>query len=82
MVRNKAALAKNFHIQPSEFEVMPYWEYELFIENLNEMIKEDNERNKSEEEGYNKYKNFKPDSYKPPKMPGYSAPKMPKMPSL
>jgi hypothetical protein len=61
---------------------MPYWEYELFIENLNEMIKEDNEKNKSDEESYGKYKNFKPDSYKPPKMPGYSAPKMPKMSSL
>lgn len=79
MVRNKAALAKNFHIQPSEFEKMPYWEYELFIENLNDMIKEENERNKSEEDKYSNYKNFNPNSYKP-KMP--ATPKMPTIPKI
>ena len=58
---------------------MPYWEYELFIKKLNEMIKEENKKN-SEEEG--KYKNqYNPNSYKP-KIPNYSAPKMPSMPKI
>ena len=78
MVANKVALAKNFHIQPSEFEIMPYWEYELFIKKLNEMIKEESKKNEEEE---NKYKQqYNPNSYKTPKIPGYNPPKIPSIP--
>ena len=78
MVANKVALAKNFHIQPSEFELMPYWEYELFIKKLNEMIKEESKKNEEEESKYKQQ--YNPNSYKAPKMPSYNPPKMPSLP--
>jgi hypothetical protein len=49
----KAILAKEFHIQPSELERMPVWEYEMFMQEINKAIKEDNKRNKEEEDKYN-----------------------------
>lgn len=49
----KATLAKEFHIQPSELECMPAWEYELFIQEINKAIKEENKKNKEEEDKYN-----------------------------
>ena len=33
----KAVLAKEFHIQPSEIEKMPAWEYELFMKEINNL---------------------------------------------
>ena len=47
-IKIKATLAKEFHIQPSEIENMPVWEYELFMKSINEMVKEENEKNKQE----------------------------------
>ena len=44
----KAILSKEFHIQPSEVENMPVWEYEIFIRELNGIVKEENERNEKE----------------------------------
>lgn len=44
----KALVAKEFHIPPSEFDNMPAWEYELFIKEINDIVKEENERNKQE----------------------------------
>lgn len=41
-------LAKEFHIQPSELELMPAWEYELFMKEINSLVKEENDRNKDE----------------------------------
>ena len=47
-IKAKAILSKEFHIQPSELELMPAWEYELFIKEINNAVKEENERNKQE----------------------------------
>ena len=47
-VKVKAVLAKEFHIQPSEVDKLPAWEYELFMKALNELVKEENERNEKE----------------------------------
>jgi hypothetical protein len=52
-VKIKASLAKNFHIQPSEVDKMPMWEYELFITYLNEMVKEENDKQEAESKKYN-----------------------------
>jgi hypothetical protein len=49
----KAAFAKNFHIQPSEVDRMVFWEYEMFVESLNALVKEDNERQEDEMKKYN-----------------------------
>lgn len=48
----KATLAKNFHIQPSEIDRMVYWEYELFLQSMNEQVKEENDRQKAEMDKY------------------------------
>lgn len=50
LIKTKAILAKEFHIQPSELDNMPAWEYELFVKEINAIVKEENERNKQEME--------------------------------
>lgn len=49
----KATLAKEFHIQPSELDLMPAWEYELFIKEINRIVKEENKKNEQDMQGYN-----------------------------
>lgn len=44
LIKVKAALSKEFHIQPSEIDLMPFWEYELFVQEINNAVKEDNKR--------------------------------------
>ena len=88
-IKVKALLAKEFHIQPSEIDLMPAWEYELFIREINAAVKEDNKRNESEMEKSD-YKDIsKSKSYKNAQkiqqnammnMP--SMPSMPKMPGI
>ena len=48
LINIKAALSKSFHIQPSEIDNMPMWEFELYIKQLNELVKEENENQKKE----------------------------------
>ena len=45
-------LSKNFHIQPTEIDKMPMWEYEMYIMQLNEIVKEENEGQKREADKY------------------------------
>ena len=87
LVQNKVSLVRNFHIQPSEIDRMPYWEYEYFIKYANQMIEEENKRQEEENEGYdmdsikrNANSMMKGTTSKMPKMP--SIPGMPKMPSF
>ena len=76
-IKVKSILAKEFHIQPSEIDKMPAWEYELFMQEINALIKEENERNQKEmdKSGYNKMND--PNYMK--KMANSQMPKMPKM---
>ena len=77
LVTNKVHLAKNFHIQPSEIDKMPMWEYEMFMKTLNKIVEEDNKNQEKEMEKYNI------DSYKkmadPSHMSKMTSPKMPDM---
>ena len=82
-IKVKSILAKEFHIQPSEIDKMPAWEYELFMQEINALIKEENERNQKEmdKSGYNKMND--PNYMK--KMANNQMPKMDnsfKMPSM
>lgn len=85
LIQNKVALAKNFHIAPSELDRMYYWEYEYLLEEVNNNIKSENERTDKET---SKYKDFNPNSAMRdarsmiPKSSGFSAPKIPSMPSF
>ena len=82
-IKVKSILAKEFHIQPSEIDKMPAWEYELFMQEINSLVKEENERNQKEmdKSGYNKMND--PNYMK--KMTNNQMPKMDnsfKMPSM
>lgn len=48
LIEIKAALGKNFHIQPSEIDKMPFWEYEIYIQTLNRLVQEENDKQKAE----------------------------------
>jgi hypothetical protein len=52
MVETKATLAKNFHIQPSEVDNMVFWEYEIFMQALNNQVQEENDRQEEEMKKY------------------------------
>ncbi len=76
MVRNKLNICKEYHIQPSEVDRVPYYEYEYWISEITDDKKEQEEENKKREQEQGKYKN-------PPKMPSIpSLPSAPKMPSI
>lgn len=85
LVRNKVALVRNFHIQPSEIDRMPYWEYEYFTKFANEMIEEENKQQKEGNEDYsmdamerrsNSMMKNASSNFKMPKMPSFSMPKI------
>lgn len=86
-IKVKSILAKEFHIQPSEIDRMPAWEYELFMKEINQAVKEENERNKAEMDkaGYNKAQKMSDPKYleqmqkqSMPKMNDFKMPSMPK----
>ena len=52
LVRNKFNICKEYHIQPSEIERMPFYEYEYMLEDINNGIKEQQKRQKEEEKKY------------------------------
>ena len=82
-IKVKATLAKEFHIQPSEIEQMPAWEYEMFMMEINNMVKEENARNKEEMDkaGIDKAKKMSDPSYMR-KMQNSSMQSMTKMPEM
>lgn len=80
LVKIKATLAKNFHIQPSEVDNMQMWEFELFINHLNDLVKDENDSQKAEMDKYkvNDYmKRADPRNIK--NMTNFKAPTMPNM---
>jgi hypothetical protein len=82
LIVNKVQLAKNFHIQPSEIDNMYMWEYEIFLKELNSIVKKENkeqqeERDKYKVGDYRKLAN--PNNAM--KMANQSGMKMPSMPS-
>ena len=77
LIKTKASLAKNFHIQPSEIDRMPMWEYEIFMKTLNSVVDEENKKQQSEIDKYdiNSYKKMA----NPSNMNKMMNPQMPKM---
>ena len=80
MIQIKASLAKNFHIQPSEIDRMPMWEYEMFIQEMNKQVKEENEKQQGEMDKYHVKDYMK--NANPKNMSKMTQPKMPSMPSF
>lgn len=82
-IKVKSILAKEFHIQPSEIDKMPAWEYEIFMKEINDAVKEENERNKAEMDKAglgDAQKMTNPNNIS--KMQKAAMPKMPTMPSM
>ena len=82
-IKLKAILAKEFHIQPTEVDAMPAWEYELFMKELNDIVKEENEKQKHEMDkaGIKDAKKMSdPNNIR--RMQQSAVPKMPSMPSI
>lgn len=48
----KASLSKQFHLSPRDIDAMPYWEYEMWLKELNRLVEEENEQ---QQEGQSKY---------------------------
>lgn len=78
LIRNKISLSKHFYIAPSEIDRMYYWEYEFFLEEVNQNIKSENERQEKESDKYKQYnpnKISKNISSSMSKMPSMQTPK-------
>ena len=82
-IKVKSILAKEFHIQPSEIDKMPAWEYDLFMKEINQAVKEENDRNKKEMDnaGIDKMQKMSNPKYMQSMQNKYT-PKMPSMPSM
>lgn len=82
LVQNKVQISKGFNIGPDVIEKLPYWEYELMVE---EMLRIAEEEKKGADEENDKYSNiakgYNPNNFKQPsfKMPQMKMPSMPKM---
>ena len=46
-MRLGAVLAKEFHLPPGSLDSLPFWEYELWLDELNQVVKEANEDQKA-----------------------------------
>ena len=51
-IKLKASLTKQFHIPPQSFDNMPYWEYEIYLKLLNDLVKEENDAQRGEMDKY------------------------------
>lgn len=72
-IRLKASLTKQFHLSPQSIDELPYWEFELYLKLLNQMVKEENDAQKSEMDkyhvnNYSKIANPSRSSFKMPSM--------------
>lgn len=84
LIKTKVSLVKNFHLSPSEIDRMMMWEYEYFIDAVNDNIKEENARAEDEKGNFDTSK-YSPDRMMrsaQAKMPNMSNMKMPSMPKF
>lgn len=91
LIKNKIYIAREYHIQPSEIDKIPFYEYEIYLEQMNLIAKKQEEENKKQQEEYEgmrssmnpaKMMNGMKSGMSMPKMPSVSAPSMPKMPTI
>jgi hypothetical protein len=78
-------MLEKLHLQPSELDLLPYYEYEYTLEMFNEIIKERNDQEtKNNREMEDKYNIGSMQSQAKKNMSQYKAPSMPKisMPKL
>jgi hypothetical protein len=78
LVRGKLVWSKEFNIQPSEIDRMPYWEYEMLREDIADYMKEKQKQNDQQEKEHSNYHSMMKNPKLPnaPKMPNFSIPKI------
>ena len=75
-------MSKQFHIAPTSFNDMYYWEFEIYMRYINDLVKEENDAQKAEMDKYgvsdmmNGMKSGKFMKNMTPKMPTMTTPKM------
>lgn len=75
-------MSKQFHIAPTSFNDMYYWEFEIYMRYINDLVKEENDAQKAEMDKYGvsdmmtNMKNGKLMKNMTPKMPTMTTPKM------
>ena len=83
MVKNKLFICKEWNIQPSEIDRLPFYDYEFVCEQINIVQKEQEKQQKEQEKQYvGMQKSMNPTSMMNAmknNMPGMSMPKMPTM---
>ena len=68
---------EKLHIQPSELDMLPFYEYEYMIEIYNDIIKERNDKEEKNTEDYeNKYNMNGMKNQMKQSMPSYKMPKI------
>lgn len=53
MVRNKFLIVREFHLQPDYIDQLPYYEYEWWLEDIKNYLKEQEKQRKKEEKAQN-----------------------------
>ena len=91
LIKNKIYIAREYHIQPSEIDKIPFYEYEIYLEQMNLIAKKQEEENKKQQEEYEgmrssmnpaKMMSDMKSGMSMPTMPTISSPSMPKMPTI
>ena len=56
-VKSNLYICKEYHILPSEISIMPYYQYEIILEEIKLIQKEQEEQNKAQEKEYSSMRN-------------------------
>ena len=78
LVKTKIHISKEYHIQPSEIDKLPFYEYEIYLEQINLIAKQQEEENRRQQEEYDSMRS----SMNPSKMMNNSMGAAPKMPNI
>ena len=81
LVRNKLNICKEYHVQPSEIDRMPFYEYEYMLEEIRKDMKEQEKQQKEQEKQQEAYKSSLPNYNKmmsgmSGSLPKFSMPKL------
>lgn len=81
MIKLKARLCKEFHIAPSEIDGMYYWEFEMFMQELSDMVEAQNKDQQAQTEKYH-INDMMKNIQNPSRLTQIKQPQMPKIPAL
>lgn len=75
LVKSKLFICRDYHIQPSEIEKMPYYEFEYMLEDITQITKEQQKQQEEQEKQYAEQQHM----YNPKAMMSSMQNSMPKM---